>query len=85
MALFEGYERRINQINAVLTANGIASLAEAEAICREKGLDVGKLVREVQAICFENACWAYTMGAALAIKRGQRRAAEIAQTLGEGL
>jgi hypothetical protein len=85
MALFEGYERRIKQINEALQQNGIASLTEAEAICKEKGLDIAKLVREVQPICFENACWAYTLGAAFAIKRGQTKASAIAVTLGEGL
>ncbi len=85
MALFEGYERRIKQINKVLDENGIASLEEAEALCQAKGLDVAKLVREVQPICFENACWAYTMGAALAIKKGQTQADAIAETLGQGL
>ncbi|MDP2105923.1 MAG: GGGtGRT protein, partial [Desulfobulbaceae bacterium] len=85
MALFEGYERRIAQITEVLGRNGIASLEEAETICKSKRLDVANIVREVQPICFDNACWAYTVGAALAIKRGQTQAASIAETLGEGL
>lgn len=85
MALFEGYERRIDGIRAALAKNGIASLEEAQAICSGKGLDVAAIVREVQPICFENACWAYTLGAAFAIKRGVRRAADIAEILGEGL
>jgi len=85
MALFEGYERRIKQIEAVLTADGIASLEEAEKICKDKGLDVAGIIRGVQPICFDNACWAYTVGAALAIKRGVREASEIASIIGEGL
>lgn len=85
MALFEGYERRIDQINAALKGYGIASLEEAEQICKDKGLDVSQTVKEVQPICFENACWAYIVGAAMAIKKGQTNASEIAETLGEGL
>ncbi len=85
MALFESYERRIDQINKVLNENGISSLEEAERITKEKGLDIYAQVRAIQPICFENACWAYTVGAALAIKKGQSRAADIAATLGEGL
>jgi hypothetical protein len=60
-------------------------LEDAEAACKEKGLDVAGLVKDIQPICFENACWAYTLGAAIAIKKGQTKAAEIAETLGEGL
>ncbi len=85
MALFESYERRIDQINKVLNENGISSIEEAEKITKDKGLDIYAQVRAIQPICFENACWAYTVGAALAIKRGQTRAADIAATLGEGL
>ena len=85
MALFESYERRIKQINEFLNANGIASLEEAEKITKDKGLDIYKRVKDIQPICFENACWAYLVGAAVAIKRGQTEAAEIAKTLGEGL
>ncbi len=85
MALFEGYERRIKQIEKVLAADRIASLEEAEEICRGLGLDVAGIVRGVQPICFDNACWAYTLGAALAIKRGAGRAPEIASIIGEGL
>ncbi|MDD5758467.1 MAG: GGGtGRT protein [Desulfobulbaceae bacterium] len=85
MALFEGYERRIDQITAALQQNGIGSLEEAAVICKNKGVDVAKIVRDVQPICFDNACWAYTLGAAFAIKRGQNKAADIAVTLGEGL
>ena len=85
MALFEGYERRIDQVNAALKENGIASLEEAEKICKDKGLDIYAIAKEVQPICFENACWAYIVGAAFAISRGQDKASEIAETLGEGL
>ncbi len=85
MALFEGYERRIGQITPVLEKYGIASLEEAKEICEKAGVDVFKLVKEIQPICFENACWAYILGAAIAIKKGQKVASEIASTLGEGL
>ena len=85
MALFEGYERRIGQITPVLEKYGIASLEEAKETCEKAGVDVFKLVKEIQPICFENACWAYILGAAIAIKKGQKVASEIASTLGEGL
>ena len=85
MALFEGYERRINQVNAFLKQNNISSLEEAEKICLGKGVDVRKIVKEIQPISFENAGWAYLVGAAAAIKKGQKVAADIAVTLGEGL
>jgi len=85
MPLFESYDRRINQINKVLNAYGISSLEEAKQICDAKGVDVYKIVKEIQPIAFENACWAYITGAAIAIKKGQTYAAEIAATLGEGL
>jgi hypothetical protein len=85
MALFEGYERRIDQITPVLQQYGMKAPEDAEAVCKEKGLDVAGIVKDIQPICFENACWAYTLGAAMAIKKGQTRAAEIAETLGEGL
>ena len=85
MALFEGYERRIDQINTVLKQYDLNSLEAADALCKEKGVDVGRIVKDVQTICFDNACWAYTLGAAIAIKKGQTQAVEIAATLGEGL
>ena len=85
MALFESYERRIKQIEAVLAKDGIKSLEEAKAICDAKGIDVAAIVKGIQPICFENACWAYTVGAALAIKRGVKEAAKAAEILGEGL
>ena len=85
MVNFEGYSRRIKQIEAVLKDNGIASLEEADQICKDKGLDVTKIVQDVQPICFDNACWAYTLGAAMAIKKGKTVAADVAEVLGEGI
>ena len=85
MALFESYERRIDQINAVLANYGIGSIEEAKAICDEKGIDVYGIVKGIQNICFENACWAYTVGAAIAIKKGDKKAADAAKSIGEGL
>ena len=81
MALFESYERRINQINAALNKYGIASIEEAKAICDEKGIDVYGIVKSIQPICFENACWAYITGAAIAIKKGDTKAADAAKCL----
>ena len=72
MALFESYERRIDKINAVLNSYGISSIEEAEKITKDAGLDVYDQVKKIQPICFENACWAYTVGAAIAIKKGCR-------------
>ena len=85
MALFESYERRIENINAVLNSYGIASIEEAEKITKDAGLDVYAQVKAIQPICFENACWAYTVGAAIAIKKNCRTAAEAAAAIGEGL
>ncbi len=85
MALFESYERRIDKINGVLQSYGIASIEEAERITKDAGLDVYDQVRKIQPICFENACWAYTVGAAIAIKKNCRKASEAAAALGEGL
>ena len=85
MALFESYERRINQINAVLNSYGISSIEEAEKITKDAGLDVYNMVKGIQPICFENACWAYTVGAAIAIKKGPKKASEAAAAIGEGL
>jgi hypothetical protein len=85
MALFEGYERRIPQITVLLKKHGLDSIEAAEALCKSKGLDVAGIVKAVQPICFDNACWAYTLGAAVAVKKGQKQAAEIAVSLGEGL
>ena len=75
MALFESYERRIDKINSVLNSYGIASIEEAEKITRDAGLDVYDQVKKIQPICFENACWAYTVGAAI----------DAAAAIGEGL
>ena len=85
MALFEGYERRIDKINSVLNSYGISSLEEAKKICDEKGVDVYSIVKGVQTICFENACWAYITGAAIAIKKGDKTAKDVAKDLGVGL
>ena len=85
MALFESYERRIKQINEVLNQYGISSLEEAEKITKDAGLDVYKQVESIQPICFENAKWAYTVGAAIAIKKGCKKAADAAAAIGEGL
>ena len=83
--MFEGYERRIKQVNKFLNDNGISSLEEAKSICENKKVDVFKIVKDIQPICFDNACWAYTVGAAVAIKRGLKKAYEVAECLGEGL
>ncbi len=85
MPLFESYERRIDQIQATLSKYGIASVEEARKICEDKGLDIYNLVKSIQPICFENACWAYIVGAAIAIKKGYKNASEAAEILGEGL
>ena len=85
MALFESYERRIDKINSVLNSYGIASIEEAEKITKDAGLDVYNQVKGIQPICFENACWAYITGAAIAIKKGCRKASDAAAAIGEGL
>jgi hypothetical protein len=85
MALFEGYSRRIDQITPFLKEYGIDSIEDAEKVCIGKNIDVRKIVKDVQPIAFENAAWAYTVGAAVAIKKGQTVAADVAETLGEGL
>ncbi len=85
MALFENYDRRIGQINKVLNTYGIASIEEAKQICDEKGIDPYKISKEIQPICFENAGWAYVVGAAVAIKKGCIKAADAAEAIGEGL
>ena len=85
MALFESYERRIKQIDQTLNKYGISSLEEAKKICEDKNIDVYKIVRDIQPICFENACWAYTVGAAIAIKQGVTKADKGAECIGEGL
>ena len=85
MALFEGYERRIDKINEVLNSYGISSIEEAKTLCDDLGVDVYNIVKGIQPICFENACWAYIAGAAIAIKKGDKTAYEVAKSLGEGL
>ena len=85
MALFESYERREKQILAVLKEYGINSIEEAGEITKAAGLDVYAQVEGIQPICFENAKWAYTVGAAIAIKKGCKRAADAAAAIGEGL
>lgn len=85
MALFEGFERRMPQILPVLHRLGMDRIEDADALCKSRGLDVHGIVKGVQPICFENACWAYTLGAAIAITKGQGRASDIARSLGEGL
>lgn len=85
MALFEGYERRINQINECLNKYGIKDIDEAKAICDKAGVDAYGIVKGIQPICFENACWAYTVGAALAIKNKAKDAADASKWIGVGL
>ncbi len=85
MALFESYERRINQITPVLNEYGIGSIEECMEICKEKGINPYEIVKGIQPIAFENAGWAYTMGAAIAIKKGVKTAAEAAEAIGIGL
>ena len=83
--LFESYERRIDHINEVLAQYGINGIEEAKAICDAKGIDPYKMCEETQPICFENAKWAYVVGAAIAIKKGCTNAADAAEAIGEGL
>ena len=85
MVTFEGYERRIEKINSVLKENGIGSLEEAKEICTKKGIDVEAIVKGIQPIAFENAVWAYTVGAAIALKSGVKTAAQAAEKIGVGL
>ena len=85
MALFEGYERREKKILGVLKEYGIKSIEECRNICLSKGVDCDKIVRGTQPICFENAVWAYTVGAAIAIKKGCKKAADAAAAIGIGL
>ena len=85
MALFESYERRIDKINAVLAQYGINGIEDAKAICDAKGIDPYTMCEETQPICFENAKWAYVVGAAIAIKKGCTNAADAAEAIGEGL
>lgn len=83
--LFESYERRIERIDAALAKYGIKGIEEAKALCDTKGIDPYKMCEQTQPICFENAKWAYVVGAAIAIKKGCKTAAEAAEAIGEGL
>ena len=85
MALFESYERRIDKINGVLAQYGIGSVEECRKICQDKGFDPYEIVKGIQPIAFENAAWAYCVGAAIAIKKGVKTAAEAAEAIGIGL
>lgn len=85
MIRFEGYERRINQINVCLAEYGFKSLEEVKDFCTSKGVDVDTIVRGVQTIAFENAVWAYTLGCGIAFKKGVKNAAEAAEAIGLGL
>ncbi len=85
MITFEGYERRIDKINAVLKEYGIEGLEEAKKICDDHGVDAADIVRGIQPIAFDNACWAYTVGAAIALKTRVKSAADAAETIGVGL
>ena len=85
MDLFENYERRIPQIKPVMEKYGIKDFEEARKICTDRGFDPYEIVKSIQTICFENACWAYVLGAAIAIKSNRTKAVEAAQAIGEGL
>ena len=85
MAIFESYERRIAQIEPVLAHYDLASLEAARQLLLDKGVDVYAIVKGIQPICFENVCWAYILGAAIALRKGQTRAVDIACSLGEGM
>ena len=85
MALFESYERRIDQITPVLNKYGMEKIEDAKEVCASIGIDPYKIVKETQPIAFENAGWAYTLGAAIAIKKGCKKAADAAEAIGEGL
>ena len=85
MALFESYDRRIKQIEPVMKKYGIKDFDDARKICTDLGFDPYEIVKGVQPICFENACWAYTLGAAIAIKSKRTKASEAAKAIGEGL
>jgi len=85
MALFESYERRIDKINAVIKEYGISSVEECREICKAKGFDPYEIVKDTQNISFENARWAYCVGAAIAIKKGVKTAADAAEAIGIGL
>ena len=83
--MFENYELRMNQIKPVMDKYGIKDFEDARNICLEKGFDPYKMVKDIQTICFEDACYAYTLGAAIAIKKNCVKASEAAKAIGEGL
>ena len=85
MALGESYERRIDKINSVLSQYGISSVEECRELCKAAGFDPYEIVKGIQPICFENACWAYCVGAAIALKKDVKTAADAAKAIGEGL
>ena len=85
MALFESYERRIGKINGVLAQYGLESVEKCRELCQEKGFDPYEIAKGIQPICFENVCWAYCVGAAIALKKGATTAADAARAIGEGL
>jgi len=85
MITFENYDRKIEKINKALAAYGIEGLEDAEKICKDKGIDPYKITKDIQPICFDDACWAYVAGAAIAIKKGCTKAADAAEAVGEGL
>ncbi len=85
MALFEGYERKIDKINGVLAQYGLSSVEECRELCTAKGFDPYTIVKNIQPICFEDAAWAYCVGAAIALKKGVKTAAEAAEAIGIGL
>ena len=85
MALFENYERRIDKINSVLNQYGIKSVEECRELCKAAGFDPNEIVKTIQPICFDDACWAYSVGAAIALKKGVKTAPEAAEAIGIGL
>ncbi len=85
MVKFEGYERREAKLQQFLQQESLQSLEQAQDICQQRGVDVAAIVKGIQPICFDNACWAYTLGAALAIQKGCTKAADAAEIIGEGL
>ena len=85
MALFEGYERRIDKINGVLREYGLENIEQAKTVCEQHGMNVDSIVKGIQPIAFENAVWAYTLGCAIALKKGAKTAADAAADIGIGL
>ena len=85
MATFESQNRRMPKIEACLKANGLESLDACNEMLLAKGIDCDKIIRGIQPICFDNAVWAYTLGTAIAVKRGLKSAADCAAAIGEGL